>query len=416
MSKRTKKLSAFVMCSALVIAACGGDDDDATPAAEPSAEETAESSEPTEEMTDESSEEMSDDMSEETGESSDEMSEEPSEEPTEEPTEESSDILAFDANGDGEVRIGIAAAGPRDDGAYYQAVVDAAEAFSAENGFGDVIVVDNIPAAEAATELENLAQQPVDILIVGASEIGEPMPDLAEKYSDIFWYCNCGAGFPESEFYLQSQDNGAAIAYTAGAATGILLRDSGGTGVTMIGCCDLGFEKQHYLSFELGLDSIDESLDFTYIQSGDFPFDFDNVQNATAAYENAVAEGSSAIYPYLGGAHEPLVQLANEGGQIVLSAGASDVCERDGDLSWDIAVRFDGGDYVREIFPLILSGAAQEGDVFTYSPGGDPSINGALICDATPEQEAELAAVYETIASGALDAEFGRIAGEAFGG
>ena len=415
MSKRTKKLSAFVMCSALVIAACGGDDD-ATPAAEPTAEETAESSEPTEEMTDESSEEMSDDMSddmsEETGESSDEMSEEPTEEPTEEP----SDILAFDANGDGEIRIGIAAAGPRDDGAYYQAVVDAAEAFSAENGFGDVIVVDNIPAAEAATELENLAQQPVDILIVGASEIGEPMPDLAEKYSDIFWYCNCGAGFPESEFYLQSQDNGAAIAYTAGAATGILLRDSGGTGVTMIGCCDLGFEKQHYLSFELGLDSIDESLDFTYIQSGDFPFDFDNVQNATAAYENAVAEGSSAIYPYLGGAHEPLVQLANEGGQIVLSAGASDVCEREGDLSWDIAVRFDGGDYVREIFPLILSGAAQEGDVFTYSPGGDPSINGAVICDATPEQEAELAAVYDTIASGALDAEFGRIAGEAFGG
>ena len=35
------------------------------------------------------------------------------------------DISAFDANGDGEVRIGIAAAGPADDGAYYQAVVDA---------------------------------------------------------------------------------------------------------------------------------------------------------------------------------------------------------------------------------------------------------------------------------------------------
>ena len=420
MSKRSKKLSAFLLCSALAVAACGGDDD-ATPAAEPSAEETGdstadESAEPTvEESSDDMSEESSDDMSEE---SSDDMSEEPTvEESSDDMSEEPAvDVAAFDANGDGEVRIGIAAAGPRDDGAYYQAVVDAAEAFSAENGFGEVIVVDNIPAAEAATELENLAQQPVDILIVGASEIGEPMPDLAEKYSDIFWYCNCGAGFPESEFYLQSQDNGAAIAYTAGAATGILLRDSGGTGVTMIGCCDLGFEKQHYLSFELGLDSIDESLDFTYIQSGDFPFDFDNVQNATAAYENAVAEGSSAIYPYLGGAHEPLVQLANEGGQIVLSAGASDVCEREGDLSWDIAVRFDGGDYVREIFPLILSGAAMEGDVFTYSPGGDPSINGALICDATADQQAELDAIYEVIASGALDGEFGRIAGEAFGG
>ena len=99
---------------------------------------------------------------------------------------------------------------------YYQAVVDAAEEFSAENGLGEVIVVDNIQAADAATELENLAQQPVDIMIVGASEIAEPMADLAEQYSDIFWYCNCGAGFPPSEFYLQSQDNGAGIAYTAG--------------------------------------------------------------------------------------------------------------------------------------------------------------------------------------------------------
>ena len=248
---------------------------------------------------------------------------------------------------------------PRDDGAYYQAVVDAAESFSAENGFGEVIVVDNIQSADAATELENLAQQPVDILIVGASEIAEPMPDLAEKYSDIFWYCNCGAGFPESEFYLQSQDNGAGIAYTAGVATGILLRDTGGDAVTMIGCCDLGFEIQHRLAFELGLDSVDPNFVFTYVPSGDFPFDFDNIQNATAAYETAVAEGADAIYPYLGGAHEPVVQLANEGGQIVLSAGASDVCTREGDLSWDIAVRFDGGDYVREIFPQILDGSAR---------------------------------------------------------
>ncbi len=322
----------------------------------------------------------------------------------------------LDANGDGEVRIGIAAAGPRDDGAYYQAVVDAAESFSEENGWGEVIVVDNIQAADAATELENLAQQPVDILIVGASEIAEPMPDLAEQYSDIFWYCNCGAGFPESEFFLQSQDNGAGIAYTAGVATGILLRDSGGDAVTMIGCCDLGFEIQHYMSFELGLQSVDEALKFTYVPSGDFPFDFDNIQNATAAYENAVAEGSEAIYPYLGGAHEPVVQLANEGGQIVLSAGASDVCTREGELSWDIAVRFDGGDYVEQIFPLILSGEAQEGDVITFSPGTEPDVAGAVICEATAEQQAEMDAAYALVASGDLDEQFGAIAAEAFGG
>ncbi len=326
------------------------------------------------------------------------------------------EAVDLDANGDGEVRIGIAAAGPRDDGAYYQAVVDAAEAFSTENGWGEVVIVDNIQSADAATELANLAQQPVDLIIVGASEIAEPMPDLAEEYSDIFWYCNCGAGFPESEFYLQSQDNGAGIAYTAGVATGITLRDTGGDSITMIGCCDLGFEIQHRLSFELGLLSVDENLTFTYVPSGDFPFDFDNVQNATAAYENAVAEGASAIYPYLGGAHEPVVQLANAGGQIVLSAGASDVCTREGDLAWDIAVRFDGGDYVREIFPQILDGSAQEGAVILYSPGEEPDVAGAVICEATADQQAEMDEAYALVASGDLDAQFGEIAAEAFGG
>ncbi len=384
---------------ALVLAACGSDDDGAADTTD--AVDTTEAiTESTEAMT-----ETTDEMTETT----DEMTE------TTEAMAEG-DISSFDANGDGEVRIGIAAAGPRDDGAYYQAVVDAAEAFSEENGFGDVIVVDNIQAADAATELENLAQQPVDILIVGASEIAEPMPDLAERYSDIFWYCNCGAGFPESEFYLQSQDNGAGIAYTAGVATGILLRDTGGDSVAFLGCCDLGFEIQHYLAYELGLAAVDESFTFTYVPTGDFPFDFDNIQNASAAYEAAAAQGASAIYPYLGGAHEPVVQLANAGGQIVLSAGASDVCTREGDLSWDIAVRFDGGDYVREIFPQILAGSALEGDIIVYSPGEDPDVAGAVICGATPEQQAEMDEAYALVASGELDGAFGEIAAEAFGG
>ena len=92
------------------------------------------------------------------------------------------------------------------------------------------------------------------------------------------------------------------------------------------------------------------------------------------------------------------------------------VCTREGELSWDIAVRFDGGDYVREIFPQILDGSAVEGDIIVYSPGEEPDVAGARICDATPEQAAELQESYDLVASGELDGEFGRIAGEAFGG
>ena len=327
---RRRRALMSVVALSLVAAACGGDDDDEGAAPTDAPPATTEAPDTTDAPVTTDAPETTD--APVTTDAPD-STEAPGTTAAPATTDASGEMPDLDANGDGEVRIGIAAAGPRDDGAYYQAVVDAAESFSAENGWGDVIVVDNIQAADAATELANLAQQPIDILIVGASEIAEPMPDLAEQYSDIFWYCNCGAGFPESEFYLQSQDDGAEIAYTAGVATGILLRDSGGDAITMIGCCDLGFEIQHYLAFELGLHAVDPALSFTYVPSGDFPFDFDNVQNATAAYENAVAEGADAIYPYLGGAHEPLVQRSNEGGQIVLSAGASDVCTREGDLT-----------------------------------------------------------------------------------
>ena len=107
-------------------------------------------------------------------------------------------------------------------------MVDAAKELSEENGFAEPIVVDNIQAADAATAIGDLAQQGVDVIIVGASEIAEPLPQLIAEYPDIYWYCNCGAGFPEDPGLAQSTDDGAEISYTAGYATGLMLQESGG--------------------------------------------------------------------------------------------------------------------------------------------------------------------------------------------
>jgi hypothetical protein len=57
---------------------------------------------------------------------------------------------------------------------------------------------------------------------------------------DIFWYCNCGAGFPGLGL-AQSTDDGGGINYTAGYATGLKLHGGGGDSVVFIGCCDLRF-------------------------------------------------------------------------------------------------------------------------------------------------------------------------------
>ena len=131
-----RRSAAALAVLALVLAACGSDDDSSSDSAPADTSATTEAATESTDATTETTEAMTEDTA----------------------AGGDVDLMAFDANGDGEVRIGIAAAGPRDDGAYYQAVVDAAEEFSAENGLGEVIVVDNIQAADAATELENLAR------------------------------------------------------------------------------------------------------------------------------------------------------------------------------------------------------------------------------------------------------------------
>ena len=320
---------------------------------------------------------------------------------------------SLDTNHDGKVVFGIAAAGPADDGAYYQAVVDAAKQLSKDNGFADPIVVDNIQAADAATVIGDLAQQNVDVIIVGASEIAEPLPGLITKYPDIFWYCNCGAGFPANPGLSQSLDRGSEIGYTAGYATGLKLKEKGGNSVVIIGCCNLGFEKQAVASFDLGLKAVDPSYTQTYVPSGDFPFDFDNTANATAALQTAIDNGVDAVYPYLGGALRPVVQAANTAGIITMSAGSSKVCDAGQDLKFDIAVRFDGGDYVKAVMKEIIAGTFKEGDTKTFKVGVDPEP-GAVICNPTADQKAAMDAVYAQIASGALDDQFGKIDATAF--
>ena len=322
--------------------------------------------------------------------------------------------IDLDTNGDGKVILGVAAAGPRDDGAYYQALVDAAEEISAAQGWEPPVIIDNIEPAVAATELENLVAQGVDIIAVGAGEISDPLPDLVAKYPDVFWYCNCGTGFPQLDGVALSTNDGAEIEYVVGYATGLLLQERGGDTAYMIGCCDLGFEVETELAMRLGLKAVDPSYDVIYTPTGNFPFDFDNVAGATEAFNVALDAGMDALYPYLGGAHEPLVQLSNQHDIIVMSAGASNVCERT-DLRWNMAALFDGGDFARAVFPLIVSGQFEEGSIYKFSVGRDPEV-GSKICGPTDEQKALLDQAHTDVLNGYCLAEFDTIRAIAYGG
>ena len=313
-------------------------------------------------------------------------------------TEAPPDWGAADFNGDGVVRLAVIIDGPRDDGAYYQALVERVEEISSNGGYENPLVVDQVDPAESRSELENLVAQSVDVVAIGSSSLADGNHDLFLEYEEIFWYCNCGSGYQDTEGMHRSADSGVELNISGGYATGLLMQERGGSSAVFIGCCDLNFELESFLAFEYGLQLVDESFEVTYVPTGNFPFDFNNTAGATEAYNNAVAEGVSAVYPFLGGAHEPIVALANEDGLIVMTAGPSNGCERT-DLDYDLEIKFDAGDYLEPIFTEILNGTAEEakmvdgelvGGIRYFKVGVDPEV-GAEFCSATDEQVQMLA-------------------------
>ena len=323
-------------------------------------------------------------------------------------TTASGNAISLDTNGDGKVIIGVATPGPRNDGAYYQALVDGVTKFARDNGYESPIIVDNIKPEEAATQLDGLARQNVDMIAVGAGEIADPLSDLTAKYPKVIWYCNCGGGFKKLPNLIQSGDDGSEISYSAGVATGLLMKAKGQTKAAMIGNNNFNFEKETFGSFRLGLDAVDPSFQWTYVATGSF----NDSAAATEAFNNLKDQGVGAIYPYLGGSHETVVKLSNENNIITMSAGAAAACDRT-DLKYDIAVKFDSGVYLKTILAEIQSGKLKRGETRQFHVGVDDNV-GAVICHPTPDETATMKDAYAKIASGALNDAFGKVKAAAY--
>ncbi|MDY7106513.1 MAG: hypothetical protein S0880_35505 [Actinomycetota bacterium] len=370
-------------------------------------------------------------------------------------------LVDLDANGDGVLQLAVATPGPRDDGGYYQALVEQTEAYALGRQWPSPIIEDNIPAADAEPRLTALAEREPDVIFVGASEIAEPLVGIAETYQEIFWYCRCGADFPETDWVAQSSDDSSEISLTAGYATALLLNEDPAApkGTAFIGNNHYGFENEALAAFELGLEEGAEHLGqprdtytVQYFASGSFDVyqpdpedpDHEGIVGAKPIYDQVVRDGGfGAVYPYLGGAHVPIVADANKDGLIVMSAGASRVCtdppvhEDTGEpVFYDLEVRFDGGDYLQVVMQELFSGQLLEGDNRKFVVGETGEIivddagtvkpdfvmNGAVVCEAelSPEARARISeamdTIYGRIADGEFAARFDAIRAEAYGG
>ena len=188
------------------------------------------------------------------------------------------------------------------------------------------------------------------------------------------------------------------------------MKAAGQTKAAFIGNNNFNFEQEAFQAFELGLHAVDPSFEWTYVGTGSF----DDVAAATEAFNNLYSQGVRAVYPYLGGAHEAVVKLANEKGDvIVMSAGSSKACART-DLKYDLMVKFDAGDYVSTILDELLAGKLKPGDTRTFKVGVDPQP-GAVICNPTPDQKTAMETVYSDIAAGKFADQFLAIKKKVYG-
>ena len=194
------------------------------------------------------------------------------------------------------------------------------------------------------------------------------------------------------------------------------MQEQGSTSAVFLGCCDINFEQEAYNATVLGIQSIDAAFTMEYVSTGDFQFDFDNAGNATAALTNAIANGATLAYAYLGGALDPVGQLATDEGLAVFAAGPADICDRDDGIAWTGSIVFDGGRYAAEALRLIINGELTEGS--TYQFPTQQGLNGAELCGASPEAEAALADAFGLLASFDADlmGQLGAISGEAYSG
>lgn len=325
----------------------------------------------------------------------------------------------LDFSRNGIIQIGVATAGQRNDGGYHQALVEFVQEFSTNDEavcFDEPIIKDNILRSNAESELENLAQQGVDIIIVGTSELVEPLlaesrpaaspdeqplPPLVQQYSDIFWYCNCGAGSLPVDGLALSQDDLGEISFSAGYATGLLLQDGDGDSAAFIGCCDIEFEREAYLSFEAGLKAVNEDFTMTFFPTAteENAIDFGNLSGASEALARATEDGADAVYTFLTPrVHRSLAQEAKEDGLVIMSVDSADACN-DETLDYDIAVSRGAINYMQIILEEIANGSFSEGESKVFRVGRYAQV-GATICNPTPSQTEALDSLRSQMRNG----------------
>jgi basic membrane protein A len=301
--------------------------------------------------------------------------------------------------------FGYVVAGDRNDGGFYQGQVDAVESAAEELGL-EVIVVDKVNPGAAQEAFENLARQGPDLIIGGGSELADgfiPTSQSPEFADDITFLLV--AGFPpDGDSYATVGANENEAHFMGGVATGLLLDRTGGSRGCVVAGPDLPFVRNMEANMTAGLEHVAPDKEMSVTFTGDF----EDAALATEALEAQINQGCEVFYPYLGGALPAAVEAATSAG-IAVSATSVNLCDAGG---FAMGILYNPALFLPTVIEAFSNGEIVEGEQFALYGVGDAETLGlddpndgvgAVICDATPEEQATLDEVREMIAGGEIE-------------
>jgi basic membrane protein A len=397
--RSTRALVGVIATFALATAACGGDDEETDGTAEAGTEDaagdTAEAPAATEPAA--------------------EATEPPADEPAPEPTEPAPTTAGGaapaegrvipgqpDVNGDGRIVVGLLSGGDTTDGGYFQSLVDETAAFVEEQGDPwEYINVDQVTAADARQQIENLLAQGVDIFALGGGDLLYPqLREVAAEpaYENVAFVVTGAQDRTPDANVTSMTDNNDDISFSAGVAAAIALQERGETKAGIIGFDGSDPFVVATNAMRAGLLSVLPDAELVVSTVGPNP---DDVAASTEAARQMIAQGVGVIYPFLGAGSNAVIEESNAAGVDVF-ATAADRCAEDG-IDVFASIRFTPGTYFRTSLEQFAAGEFVSGIIYEAQLGKEAV--GAILCDPTPEQQDQIDAVYEAIQSGEIDPE-----------
>ncbi len=309
--------------------------------------------------------------------------------------------------------IGYVVAGDRNDGGFYQGQVESVTKTGKKLGY-KVIVVDKVNPGAAQEAFQNLCRQAPKLIIGGGSELTDGFVPVAEspECSKISWVLV--AGFPPtSKSYATVGANENQAHYMGGVAAGLLLQQNGGSaGVcrwrtrSALRAVDGG---QHEGGSRLGR--------ARQADAGDAHRRLRGRGARDGGAHRPDRGGCTVFYPYLGGALPAANDLATRSGIGVISTSVN-LCgvPKDQIGGWNIveSILYNPALYLPTVLKQFSAGKIKMGKQFAlYGVGASKKLGftnpndgpGAVVCNATADQQKKLDEVRSGITSGKIKVE-----------